>query len=743
MKREIAVTRRGESDMRAARTVNSWAKAWGLTLLSLAIFHIFPAQAQQDTLTDLAAQGNAPPVHHPKHHTYTLIDLGTFGGPQSFVNFPIAGYFSVLNNSGTVAGWADTSVPDPHPNICFQDCYVEHAFLSKGFGKTDLGSLPAPIPTSSQPNWVADSGLLAGVSENGELDPLVLDLSGLPFFPEFRAVLWRKNGIVNLGTLDGGYESVANAVNDDGQVVGLFTNTIPDANSMFFGIGYQTRAFSWKGGIMQDLGTLGGTNAQALLVNERGQVVGESYLNSNPSPACAAMGLNLNLATGAFLWEKGEMRNLGSLGGTCTVPSDLNDRGQIVGISSLPGDQNVHAFLWENGTMKDLGNTFGGPGSAAIAINNAGHAVGWGQPAGEKFAQRASLWKNGVQTDLGTFATDCAFADTINSKDQIAGASYPNCNFEMPGRGFLYENGELVDLNTLIPPLSKLYISEPETINDRGEIAGIGFTIDGKEDQHAFLLIPNGDCDDNCEARIAASKSDAAVALQAGATVNAGSSTPLHSRFGRLARRYHIPGLAVAIVPFNLTASALNTYQVELNWQIASAQNQAGFNIYRCHGCSAPRTQGVKIASVGASAFTYIDGSSSHPLTETTSFTYEVTAFTGAGESGPSKPASVTTKIEPAPTNLTSVGIEDYGRGHRVRLNWTNNSTDDDSYHIEACSGSTCTNFGEIAQIAANATTYVESLHLVVQDWTYRYRVRAHSPGGYSSYSNIRTQILP
>jgi probable HAF family extracellular repeat protein len=143
------------------------------------------------------------------------------------------------------------------------------------------------------------------------LDPLVLDLNGVPFFPEFRAVLWRKSGIVNFGTLDGGYESVANAVNEDGQVVGLFTNTIPDANSIFFGIGYQTRAFGWKDGIMQDLDTLGGTNAQAMLINERGQVVGESYLNSIPSPQCAPMP-----ATGAFLWESGKMQNLGSLGGT-------------------------------------------------------------------------------------------------------------------------------------------------------------------------------------------------------------------------------------------------------------------------------------------------------------------------------------------------------------------------------------------------------------------------------------------
>ena len=525
--------------MRTAQAANNRTRAWGFTLLSLGIFHIFPAQAQQNPITDVAVQDSAPQNHHRRHQTYRLIDLGTFGGPQSFVNIP-AGYAPVLNNSGTVAGYADTSVPDPHPKFCFQDCFVAHAFRSTGAGKTDLGSLTAPIPTSSQPNWIADGGLIAGVSENGELDPLARDPSGAPF-PEIRAVLWRKNGIVNLGTLEGGYESVATAVNDDGQVVGLFTNTIPDPNSMF-GFGYQTRAFSWKDGVTQDLGTLGGTNAQAFVVNERGQVAGESYLNSDPSPACA-MGAGLPLASGVFLWENGEMTNLGSFGGTCTVLGDLNDRGQIVGDSYLPGDQSFHAFLWENGTMKDLGNTFGGPSSNALAINKAGHVIGWGQAAGDKFVQHASLWKDGVQIDLGPSGTDCAFAASINSKDQIVGSSYPFCDFINPQfSGFIYENGELADLNTLVGPYPNLHISEPVTINDHGEIAGIGVTSDGTE--HAFLLIPDGDCDDNCEARIATTNRDAAVALQASPTVSPGSSNPLHSRFGRLARRYHIPGAA-------------------------------------------------------------------------------------------------------------------------------------------------------------------------------------------------------
>jgi predicted phage tail protein len=144
---------------------------------------------------------------------------------------------------------------------------------------------------------------------------------------------------------------------------------------------------------------------------------------------------------------------------------------------------------------------------------------------------------------------------------------------------------------------------------------------------------------------------------------------------------------------------------------------------------------------VGASVLTYTDGSASNPLVESTTYTYQVTAFNGGGESGPSNGVSVTTNREPAPTNLTSFAFR-RGFDDIVRLSWTNNSSDDDSYHIERCAGVTCTNFSEIAQTGANAITYTDYFQFA-NGQTFRYRVRAHSPGGYSGYSNIRTQTLP
>jgi hypothetical protein len=81
-----------------------------------------------------------------KHYHYKLVDIGTFGGAQSLFN-PGSGndfdpFASVLNSSGTVAGFADTSLSDPFAPFCFWDCAVAHAFRARSDGGlTDLGTL--------------------------------------------------------------------------------------------------------------------------------------------------------------------------------------------------------------------------------------------------------------------------------------------------------------------------------------------------------------------------------------------------------------------------------------------------------------------------------------------------------------------------------------------------------------------------------------------------------------------------
>lgn len=437
-----------------------------LTVCSISVFSL--AQTQP-----------APPDEQP-YSQYRLVDLGTFGGPQSYVPDGLdVTQVKILNNEGTFAGWADTSTPDPYPDFCFEDCFVAHAFRSSnGVTKRDLGVIPGGA--SSDSSWIADNGLISGDSQNGEIDPLV------PGLPEIRAVLWQHNQIIDLGTLEGGYESVSTSVNSRGQVTGFSTNTVPDENSII-GIGYQTRAFVWQNGAMRDLGTLGpGTDAIASLINERGQVVGWSYTSSNPSDICASV-YGFPLSTGSFVWQDGRgMTDLGGLGGSCTIATGLNDQGQVVGQSWATGDLTGHAFRWEQTTgLVDLG-TLGGDFSSATAINNAGEAVG-GSYLSDNAQIHGALWKGRTAIDLGSVdSDDCSYALSINAVGQVVGISGPGC---LSTRAFLWQRGKpIVDLNTLVSSNSGIYVTFAFTINDRGEIGGLGLLPNG--DTHAVLLIP-------------------------------------------------------------------------------------------------------------------------------------------------------------------------------------------------------------------------------------------------------------
>ncbi len=492
---------------------------------------------------ELAAQNKGKQDHQHQPHHYQIVDLGsTFGGPQSYFvpgsGDDFAGS-SVLTSGGTVAGFADTSTPDPFPNFCWSnDCFVDDTFQAGGSGVlTNLGALPGG--GSSAPIWITANGLIAGTSENGQTDPLYP--GGLP---ENHAVLWQQGQIMDLGTLpEGGYQSEANAVNSAGQVVGSALNTVPDANSMAVGnfwlfnvpYGYQQRAFLWdKQHGMQDLGTLpGGTDAEALLINEPGQVVGYSYTASTQSGACYP------LATNSFIWEKEKgMTDLGGFGGTCTLATALNDQGQVVGGSNLTGDQSSSAFLWENGSLHKLRGSLGGDFTGAFAINDQGEAVGYGYlPGNNEF--HATLWMSVKSvTDLGVVGNDsCSYAAVINAKTQVVGSS-GGCG-SGGFRAFLWEQGAIFDLNSLIPPGSAVYLQITNAINDRGEIAGTG--VDANGNQHAFLLIP---CDENhpgvegCDYSLV----DATTVTQSPAPRYVPGLKQRPSQWRRT-NRYYIPGL--------------------------------------------------------------------------------------------------------------------------------------------------------------------------------------------------------
>ncbi|MGA8440735.1 MAG: hypothetical protein WB714_21090 [Candidatus Sulfotelmatobacter sp.] len=436
--------------------------------------------------TPLLAQDQAATETH--HHRYRLKQIGTFAGPN--VELAVEPIAQIVNNRGTAVGEADTAAPNPYyPNgnpFVGGGAYVGHAFSFQRGLLTDLGTLPGGLNSGAV--WINQNGLVAGISENGEIDPLL-------GFPEGIAVLWQDGHVINLGTLDGGYESVANAVNDWGQVVGPALNTVPDPYSML-GLGTQTRGFLWENGVMRDLGTLGGPDAFAIYINDRGEVAGQSYTNSTPNPVLDGCGgYTTNVPTqDPFLWKNGKMMDLGTLGGTCGSANGLNQRGEVVGQSDVAGDQSFHAFLWRHGKIQDLG-TFGGSYSSAIWLNDSGEIVGSSTLPGDQVLH-AFFWKDGVMTDIGALNQfPCSAALAINSSSQVVGTVNDCISAE---HAFLWDQGRLIDLNAFVPPDSGLVLEEADFINDRGEI--IGFALLPNGDEHAFLLIPcDQDRPEDCE----------------------------------------------------------------------------------------------------------------------------------------------------------------------------------------------------------------------------------------------------
>ena len=210
----------------------------------------------------------------------------------------------------------------------------------------------------------------------------------------------------------------------------------------------------------------------------------------------------------------------------CRAPGEhLITGGQVIGTMNLAGDLIPHPFLWDRGVLTDLG-TLGGANGEAYWINDAGEIVGRADLAGTTH-HHAVLWKKGTITDLGVAAGwPCSTAIDINERGQVI-IDTGICGVG-GGPGLLWENGgPSVDLNALVDPASTITVGDVNFINDRGEIAATGILPNG--DQHAILLIPDGDCDD-LEVRIAALQNKLANGRH--------SSTTQH--------RHHFPGPAPA-----------------------------------------------------------------------------------------------------------------------------------------------------------------------------------------------------
>lgn len=312
---------------------------------------------------------------------------------------------------------------------------------------------------------------------------------------ELHAFLYSNGRMIDLGTL-GGPSSIANGINNKGQVVGNSQTSCT------------YHAFLYSDGQMKDIGTLGGEFAFANAINDAGQVVGYSGQEGRH----------------AFIYSQGKMTDLGTLGGKTSAALGINNQGQVVGISETANGQ-MHAFLYNGEAesiaaaagncsrsrsqssskatmlyatrrMTDLGTLDGEAsrttatnskeqaiGSVATRINNQGQVVGFSQTASKQM--HAFLYSQGKMTDLGTLGGKESMAYGINDRGQVVGTSM-TASGKM--HAFVWQDGAMTDLNELNTASPGMVLNEATGINDAGQIVGVCITQN--KNHHAFLMTP-------------------------------------------------------------------------------------------------------------------------------------------------------------------------------------------------------------------------------------------------------------
>ena len=335
----------------------------------------------------------------------------------------------------------------------------------------------------SQPAAVAQGSRSSAprykVSDLGPIQTIASDLvPGLNSSGD--AVIWRQDeSLAFAPVLISGHQQIplkipqgyrnsfAYSINDKRNAVGWANTTLNPVDSLSI-----THAFLFAHDQATDLGTLGGSSSRAYAINNRDMIVGVSEL--------------ANQQQQAFRYVDGKMSPLAPLpGGQSSVAFAVNDQGTVVGGSEVPHTESVkvavHAVLWRNGVPSDIGVLRPNGNSVAHAINNHDEVVGTADGLAGK---TVFLYRNGRMSDLG-IQRGRAFA--INDKGQVVGTQQVGEDRHPHSLGFLWDHGNLYDLNGCLPKSSPYHIQEAFRINNAGQILGAGVF----EDQlHALLLTP-------------------------------------------------------------------------------------------------------------------------------------------------------------------------------------------------------------------------------------------------------------
>lgn len=316
--------------------------------------------------------------------------------------------------------------------------------------------------------------------------------------------------VQDLETLGGPY-SFSYSLNSLGIVSGGSATAAQNGDPSQLLVNAQQTAFLWHHGKLRNLGTLGGPDSAGAATNifKLSVIDSETALPSREGEDVCAFGNNLQCL--AATWKNGRLSALPVLsGGNNSYALDMNDLGQIVGISDtdvqdsdcaapIPGVPfrttgafRFQAVIWKpNGTISKLQPLDSDKGVAfALGINNRGQVVGSSGVCATTAAppyvsvDHAVLWQpDGTSIDVGGSLGGPAGASAINDRGDVSG-TYNAMNGP---EAFLWtpETRKAIPLQPA-PGFVAAVNGCCKTMNDQREIVGFMFNADFTQ-QHAFL----------------------------------------------------------------------------------------------------------------------------------------------------------------------------------------------------------------------------------------------------------------
>lgn len=320
---------------------------------------------------------------------------------------------------------------------------------------------PAPYRLTLEP--LEDRCLLSySIADLGAITPAAVNNLGVVAGTYNSHAFIEQNGVLtDLGTL-GGTSSAAYGINDYNQVVG--SASLPDGSQ---------HAALWQNGMVVDLGP-----AVAYGINNHSQIVGQAGFH-------------------VVWWNStGVMQDLGTFGGTHATATAINNNGQIVGttyytVSGTSWLSGERGFIWDPNAGSSLLPLYpGDSASRATALNDAGQVVGTAGTiafgalpnSGHYSAQNIVLWPNATSTPANLVSiTGYSGYDgprlAINNNEQVVGYG-----------SLLWQGGTWIDLNSLLKPSLGWTISGAAALNDLGQVIGQG-TFNNQT--QAYLMSPD------------------------------------------------------------------------------------------------------------------------------------------------------------------------------------------------------------------------------------------------------------